>query len=200
MTKLGGVILGFIVLAAIAFASMLSFGPAAPRTMPSSERADDAVTSLPIAQAEGAPLAIPVAGVASDALADTWGDSRDEGARAHQAIDIAAPGGTPVIAAAPGRVEKLFDSAAGGITLYVRSPDRAWTYYYAHLAGYAPGIREGMAVRRGTLLGYVGDTGNAGQGNTHLHFSVNRMRPGDSWSQGEPRNPYPLLAGNALRR
>ncbi|WBH16532.1 M23 family metallopeptidase [Sphingomonas radiodurans] len=200
MTKLGGTILGLIVLAAIAFASMLSFGPAALRPAPPAARPDEVLAPLSIAKAEGAPLAIPVAGFPADALADTWGDSRDEGARVHQAIDIPAPGGTPVVAAAPGRIEKLFNSAAGGVTLYVRSPDRAWNYYYAHLANYAPGIREGMMVRQGTLLGFVGDTGNAGPGNTHLHFAVNRMRPGDSWSQGEPRNPFPLLAGQALRR
>jgi murein DD-endopeptidase MepM/ murein hydrolase activator NlpD len=111
-----------------------------------------------------------------------------------------APAGTPVIAAAPGRVEKLFNSDAGGITIYVRSPDHAWSHYYAHLAGYAPGLHEGMAVERGTLLGFVGNTGNAGAGNTHLHFAIARMRPGDDWHQGEPVNPYPLLAGSAVRR
>ncbi len=196
MTRLGGTILALIVLAAIAFASMLSFGPGAPRPAPT----ETSVAPLVVAPAPGAPLVIPVAGITSDKLADTWGDSRGGGARAHEAIDIMAPGGTPVIAAAPGRVEKLFDSDAGGITLYVRSSDRQWSYYYAHLAGYAPGIREGMAVKRGTLLGFVGDTGNAGAGNTHLHFAVTRMRAGDDWHEGEPVNPYPLLAGSTVRR
>ena len=196
MTKLGATILGLIVLAAIGFASMLSFGPTKPRPAPAAAE----VAPLPVGRAQGASLAIPVAGVPPERLSNTWGDSRSGGSRAHQAIDIISPGGTPVIAAAPGRIEKLFNSAAGGVTLYVRSPDRTWNYYYAHLAGYAPGIHEGMAVKRGTLLGFVGDTGNAGPGNTHLHFGVSRMRAGDRWWQGEPRNPYPLLAGNAQRR
>jgi murein DD-endopeptidase MepM/ murein hydrolase activator NlpD len=109
-----------------------------------------------------------------------------------------APGGTPVVAAAPGNVEKLFYSeGGGGITLYVRSPDRQWGYYYAHLQRYAPGVVEGMPVRAGDLLGYVGDTGNAGTGNFHLHFAMARMQPGDGWWKGQPVNPYPLLAGGS---
>lgn len=190
MTRLGQAILGLILLLAIGFATMLSFGHNAPRTTKPPEPAN-----IPIAPAAGARLAIPVAGVAADQLADTWGQIRDGGARAHQAIDIIAAGGTPVLAAAPGRVEKLFQSAAGGTTLYVRSPNRRLSYYYAHLAGYAPGIREGQGVRTGTLLGFVGDTGNAGAGNTHLHFAVSRMAPHERWWQGAPVNPYPLLAG-----
>ena len=197
MTRLGGTILALIVLAAIGFASMLSFGPG---TRTSRVPANAAVAPLPVQPVTGASLAIPVAGVTADRLTDTWGDSRSGGARAHEAIDIMAPGGTPVIAASSGRIEKLFDSAAGGITLYVRSPDRRWNYYYAHLASYAPGIREGMPVRAGTLLGFVGDTGNAGAGNTHLHFGVSRMRAGDDWHEGQPVNPYPLLAGSAVGR
>ena len=197
MTRLGGTILSLIVLAVIGFASMLSFGPVAPQKRPnfSGDR--------PIPPAEpavAATIGMPVAGVSADQIADSWGDSRGDGTRVHQAIDIPAPGGTPVLAAAPGQVEKLFESAAGGTTLYVRSPGREWIYYYAHLAGYAPGIREGSPVQRGTLLGFVGDTGNAGAGNTHLHFAVNRMAPGERWHQGTPVNPYPLLAGSALRR
>jgi murein DD-endopeptidase MepM/ murein hydrolase activator NlpD len=97
-------------------------------------------------------------------------------------------------------VEKLFHSDAGGVTAYVRSADRRWSYYYAHLAGYAPGLAEGQAVRAGDPIGFVGDTGNAGAGNTHLHFGVSRMAPGDRWSDGEPVDPYPLLAGSAADR
>ena len=158
----------------------------------------------PAAQPEGAPvtlqehglLTVPVQGVERGKITDTWGQSRANGARAHQGTDIMAPGGTPVIAAAPGTVEKLFYSnGGGGITLYERSPDRLWQYYYAHLQGYAPGIHEGQVVQAGELLGFVGDTGNAGTGNFHLHFGVSRMAPGEGWWQGQPVNPYPLLAG-----
>jgi murein DD-endopeptidase MepM/ murein hydrolase activator NlpD len=111
-----------------------------------------------------------------------------------------APGGAKVVAAAPGTVEKLFQSKLGGTTLYVRSLDRRLTYYYAHLAAYAPGLHEGQAVRAGDHLGFVGDTGDAGPGNYHLHFGVERLSPDQHWWQGEETNPYPLLAGNAAPR
>lgn len=160
-----------------------------------------AFTPRPVTLAEHPLLTVPVQGIQRSAIRDTWGESRANGARTHQATDIMAPGGTPVIAAAAGTVEKLYYSnGGGGITLYVRSPDRAWTYYYAHLQGYAPGLHEGQLVLEGELIGFVGDTGNAGTGNFHLHFGMSRMKPGERWWQGEPVNPYPLLAGTAPPR
>ncbi len=141
-------------------------------------------------------LAIPVAGVRPDQLSDTYSQARAGGARVHDAIDIVAPRGTPVVAAAEGTVEKLFFSGGGGgITAYVRSPDRLWIYYYAHLDAYAPGLREGRSVRRGDPIGTVGSTGNANPAGPHLHFAVHRMGPQDRWYQGRAINPYPLLAG-----
>ena len=139
-------------------------------------------------------MAIPVAGVRPTALADTYKQARAGGARIHDAIDIMAPSGTPVVAAAPGRVEKLFNSkGGGGITAYVRSLDGKWSYYYAHMQDYAPGLAEGMPIARGQMIGRVGYTGNANPAGPHLHFSVNRMKPADKFWQGEPVNPYPLL-------
>lgn len=111
-----------------------------------------------------------------------------------------APLGTLVTAAAPGTIEKLFDSAAGGTTLYVRSPQRRVVYYYAHLSGYAPGVHEGQSVRTGQPLGYVGDTGNAGAGNYHLHFGVSLTQPQQRWYQGVDIDPYPLLAAKPAPR
>jgi murein DD-endopeptidase MepM/ murein hydrolase activator NlpD len=140
-------------------------------------------------------LAIPVPGVKPGQLVDTYTQARAGGARSHDAIDIIAAEGTPVVAAADGTVEKLFFSAGGGNTLYVSSPDRRWTYYYAHLQGYAPGLAEGQRVRRGQPIGRVGHTGNAAGAGPHLHFAINRMQPGERWWQGSPINPYPLLAG-----
>jgi len=152
-------------------------------------------------------LAVPVAGVGVEDLVDTYTQSRAAGARAHDlsraagarahdAIDIMAPAGRPVVAAAEGTVEKLFFSeGGGGITAYVRSPDRQWIYYYAHLQAYAPGLREGQRVERGDAIGAVGSTGNAASAGPHLHFAVHRMAPGESWHEGTPVNPYPLLAG-----
>ena len=140
-------------------------------------------------------LAVPVTGVRVDQLTDTFTQSRGDG-RPHDAIDIMAPNGTPVVAAAEGTVEKLFFSeGGGGITAYVRSPDRQWMFYYAHLQDYAPGLREGQHVARGDPIGRVGSTGNANPEGPHLHFAVHRMAPNERWWQGTAVNPYPLLAG-----
>lgn len=161
----------------------------------------DPKSGPPVAIAEGvevgpAGLAIPVSGIKANQLTDTYTQARAGGARVHDAIDIMADEGTPVIAATDGKVEKLFFSnGGGGITIYVRSPDQRWTYYYAHLQGYAPGLVEGQQVMRGQVIGRVGHTGNANAEGPHLHFAINRMDPGQKWYQGEPINPYPLLAG-----
>jgi peptidoglycan LD-endopeptidase LytH len=141
-------------------------------------------------------LAIPVAGVKANQLVDTFTQARAGGSRVHDAIDIMAPTGTPVLAAAAGTVEKIFLSeGGGGKTVYVRSDDGLWSYYYAHLNDYAPGLKEGQRVARGTRLGTVGFTGNANPSGPHLHFAINRMAPGEKWYNGTPVNPYPLLAG-----
>jgi murein DD-endopeptidase MepM/ murein hydrolase activator NlpD len=142
-------------------------------------------------------LAIPVPGVRREALTDTYSAAR-AGGRVHDAIDIMAARGTPVVAAAPGTLEKLFFShGGGGITAYVRSADGAWMYYYAHLDGYAAGLHEGQAIRQGDPIGRVGSTGDASPDAPHLHFAVYRMAPGERWWQGSAVNPYPLLGGKA---
>jgi len=146
------------------------------------------------AAGDGDILEVPIAGVARTALADSWGDPRDNGLRPHHGTDIMAPQMTPVLAAVPGTIEKLFASAAGGTTVYLRTAQRDWTLYYAHLAGYAPGVHEGQVVHTGDVLGYVGDTGNAGAGNYHLHFGMMRTTPDQHWYQGEDVDPWPYLA------
>ncbi|MBC7985220.1 MAG: M23 family metallopeptidase [Sphingomonadaceae bacterium] len=138
-------------------------------------------------------LMIPVLGVTPAALSDTFTQARAGGDRRHDAIDIAAPAGTLVVAAAPGTVEKLFRSDDGGNTVYVRSRDGRFIHYYAHLHGYARGLREGANVETGDPLGAVGASGNADPAAPHLHFSVHRLAPGESWWQGRAVNPYPLL-------
>ncbi|WP_309662866.1 M23 family metallopeptidase [Sphingomonas sp.] len=154
-----------------------------------------------VAIAEGvvvgpAGLAIPVAGVNASQLTDTFTQARAGGSRPHDAIDIMAPAGTPVLAAAAGRIEKLFFSeGGGGISAYVRSDDGRWTYYYAHLQDYAPGLAEGQHIGLGAQIGRVGSTGNASPAAPHLHFAINHMNPGEKWYQGTPINPFPLLAG-----
>ena len=171
---------------------------AAPVTEPVAPgaTAPPASTAPPAAQAPDAPsgLLLPVQGILFSQLRDTFTDARSEG-RVHDAIDIMAPVGRPVVAAAPGKVEKIFFSeGGGGNTVYVRSDDGRWSYYYAHLSAYAPGLREGQRVLRGSPVGYVGFTGNANAAGPHLHFAINRMQPGEKWWQGSPINPYPLLA------
>ena len=136
-------------------------------------------------------LIIPVEGVTRASLRDSFGECR--GMRRHEAIDIAAPLGTPVIAAGDGQVVKLFDSVPGGLTIYQFDPDGTFAYYYAHLDAYAPGLREGAKLQRGDLLGYVGATGNAAGGMPHLHFAIFRLGPERQWWQGEAVNPYLFL-------
>jgi murein DD-endopeptidase MepM/ murein hydrolase activator NlpD len=188
MTRVGWLILALIVLASAAFLAMTSFGPGEGPGNPA------AVAQEPPADS----LVVPVQGVARAAITNSWGDARGGGFRQHHGTDIMAAAGTPVLAAAPGTVEKLFQSEQGGTTLYVRSDDRRWSYYYAHLAGYADGVREGMTVRAGQRIGFVGDSGDAGAGNYHLHFGVARMAAGRRWWEGEDINPYPLLATGRL--
>jgi peptidoglycan LD-endopeptidase LytH len=148
--------------------------------------------------APGASLLIPVAGIRAHQLRDSYHDARS-GGRTHNAIDIMAPAGSPVVAAADGTVHRLREGGIGGIALYQLGTDGRTLYYYAHLQGYAPGVREGLAVRRGEVIAYVGDTGNAGRGNYHLHFSVGRLRDPARWWESDNVNPYPLLAGELAR-
>ena len=186
MNRFGWVLLLLFVLAGATFMFM-----ATP-----SERAPVA-TATPTAAppARVGALVLPVSGVAPARLTDTWGQSRAAGAREHHAIDIMAPRGALVVAAAPGTIEKLFDSHDGGHTIYVRSPDGGIVYYYAHLDGYRAGLAEGQAVKAGEVIATVGSTGNASPDAPHLHFEIKRMAPGEGWWQGREVNPYPLLAG-----
>lgn len=137
-------------------------------------------------------LIIPVAGVRPDQLLDTFDDARSEG-RVHDAIDIPAAAGTSVLAAADGQILKLFQSERGGITIYQLSSDKKLVFYYAHLQQYASNITEGMMVRQGQVIAYVGDTGNAVPGNYHLHFSIAVVADPKRYWEGSNINPYPLL-------
>ncbi|HEX8355718.1 MAG TPA: M23 family metallopeptidase [Pyrinomonadaceae bacterium] len=140
-------------------------------------------------------LLIPVRGVEPGQLQDTFKDSRSAG-RVHDSIDIIAPRDTPVVAATDGRIVKLFRSVKGGMTLYqLASADERYVLYYAHLERYADGLAEGHLARRGETIGYVGDTGNATPGNTHLHFQIYRVEDPKRFWTGENINPYPLLRG-----
>lgn len=163
--------------------------PAAQTTSPAAPAGAAAPAAAP-ALAPG--LLIPVQGVKAASLVNTYDQARGQGRR-HDAIDIMAPRGTPVLASSDGVVMKLFRSKRGGTTLYQMGPDRRTVYYYAHLDGYAPGIAEGQALRRGEVLGFVGNTGDAGPGNYHLHFEVSTTPDPRRYWGGVPQNPYPLL-------
>jgi peptidoglycan LD-endopeptidase LytH len=139
-------------------------------------------------------LLVPVQGISREALQDTFDDARSEG-RVHDAIDIMAPRNTPVVAVEAGRIAKLFTSNLGGLAIYQFDPTETYTYYYAHLDHYAPGLKEGDRVARGQVIGYVGSTGNASPDAPHLHFAITRMGPEKRWWEGQAINPYPVLSG-----
>jgi murein DD-endopeptidase MepM/ murein hydrolase activator NlpD len=137
-------------------------------------------------------LAIPVQGKTARDIPDNFAELR--GARPHEAIDIVAPRGTPVVAVAEGTVKKLFTSVRGGLTVYQFDPEEAYCYYYAHLDRYADGLAEGKRLARGDVVGYVGTSGNAPAATPHLHFTIFRLGPEKRWWEGTPINPYPLWA------
>jgi murein DD-endopeptidase MepM/ murein hydrolase activator NlpD len=137
-------------------------------------------------------LIIPVQGVRPDQLQDTFMDARTEG-RVHDAIDIPAAAGTPVLAVADGEIARLFQSERGGMTVYQFSADKKLMYYYAHLQRYADGLAPGKFAHQGEVIAYVGDTGNAGAGNFHLHFSISVISNPARYWEGTNINPYPLL-------
>ena len=167
-----------------------SASPVLPTPQPS------AINPSPSPQAGEVPplnnLIVPVAGVRPDQLRDTYSESRSEG-RVHDAIDIPAPLDTPVVAAADGTILKLFQSERGGTTIYQLSTDQKFVYYYAHLDRYADGLAEGHFAKQGETIAYVGDSGNAGAGNYHLHFSIAVISDPKHYWQGVNINPYPLL-------
>src|SRR5689334_22045103 len=132
-------------------------------------------------------LLLPIEGVKPDGLQDTFNDARAVGRR-HDAIDIMAPRGTEVHAVEDGTVAKLFTSKAGGLTIYEFDPTQTFSYYYAHLDRYAPGLAEHQTVKRGQLLGYVGSTGNASEDAPHLHFAIARLGTERAWWKGDPIN------------
>ena len=137
-------------------------------------------------------LALPVAGVRKDTLYDSFSDGR--GKRKHEALDIHAARDTPVLAVDDGCVVKLFKSAQGGFTLYQFDRGGRYAYYYAHLERYADGMKEGILLKRGDVIGYVGTSGNASPNAPHLHFAIFRLGPEKKWWQGTPVNPFKVFS------
>ncbi len=137
-------------------------------------------------------LRVPGEGIDLARLRDNFAEKR--GTRVHEAIDILAPRGTPVLAVDDGVVQKLFTSGAGGLTVYQYDPAQEFCYYYAHLDRYAHGLAEGKALKKGDPVGYVGTTGNAPPNTPHLHFTIFKLGDDKRWWEGTPINPYPLWA------
>jgi len=193
---------GFVVLLLGALASMVHFVPAdRPNAPPASEQgAPRAAIATDLPNPSSGAMIVPVFGVQRAQLQDNWGESRGGGTREHRALDIPAARGTPVLAAADGTVEKIFESVPGGHTIYVRLRGGDVVHYYAHLDAYAAGLQEGQQVRQGQPIGTVGSSGDASPDAPHLHFEIKTMQPGDRWWQGTNVNPYPLLAGNSSGR
>jgi len=149
-------------------------------------------STAPAAAFPAGKLMVPVDGMALASIHDTFDQPRGN-ERHHEALDIMAPKGTKVVAAADGKLVKLFTSKPGGLTAYVFDPTEKYAYYYAHLDRYADGLKEGMDVKRGDPIGYVGVTGNSDPNAPHLHFAVFELTPEKQWWKGTPVNPYPLL-------
>ena len=138
-------------------------------------------------------LSSPIVGLKASAIQDTFADARGGGERRHEATDILAPRGTPVVAVDTGIIAKTFNSKPGGLTIYQFDPAQNYAYYYAHLDRYADGLKDGLLVKKGDVIGFVGTTGNADPNTPHLHFAIFELGPEKRWWEGKPINPYPLL-------
>jgi murein DD-endopeptidase MepM/ murein hydrolase activator NlpD len=137
-------------------------------------------------------LSVPIGNLPAAALHDTYAELRG-GTRPHEALDILAPRGTPVLSAAKGRVLKLFNSKPGGLMVYATDSSERFILLYGHLDAYAPGLKDGQALTQGQPIGIVGTTGNAPANTPHLHFAIARAVDVKQWWKGTPVNPYPLL-------
>ena len=149
------------------------------------------VTAEDLAYLRSRKLIVPVAGIRAATIPPSFDDMR--GARRHNALDILAPRGTPVLSADAGTVAKIDTSAGGGLSLYIAGPRERFIFYYAHLNAYRRGIAEGMRIAKGDTIGYVGTTGNAPANTPHLHFAIALADEDKRWWAGTPLDPLPLL-------
>lgn len=167
-------------------------GPAAPAPAPA-----DGSAPRPTADELrwlAASLVIPVQGVRASELHDSFTEARGGGTRSHEALDIPAPRGTPVLSAANGTLRRLFTSHDGGLMIYASDASDRFILMYAHLDRYADGMADGIPLKQGQVIGYVGTTGNAPPNLPHLHFALARG-DGAHWWKGVAIDPYPLLTG-----
>lgn len=137
----------------------------------------------------GASLGFPVAGRTSKHIFSFWGAPRDGGRRTHEGVDIFAAKGTPVVAISDGYVSRIEETRIGGKVIWVRDALRNQAYYYAHLDEFL--TEQGARVMAGDTLGTVGNTGNAINTPSHLHFGIYHIR--------RPRDPFPFIHNIAER-
>jgi murein DD-endopeptidase MepM/ murein hydrolase activator NlpD len=169
-----------------------------PEPEPEPEPKAPATYATPEAALASKSLIIPVEGVDPSRVRDSYTAAR--GGRTHDAVDIMAPRGTPVIAADGGTIVRLRNNEAGGITIYQLDPEERFIYYYAHLDRYQDGLAEGMKIRQGDVLGFVGTTGNAPKDTPHLHFQVMLYRGRGQYWGGEPINPHPFFTRSGQKQ
>jgi murein DD-endopeptidase MepM/ murein hydrolase activator NlpD len=172
-------------------AMLPTIAPASLDSTPALTPPDSSPPAAIPSAADSLSVIVPVQGISPWELRDTFGDPRV--GHAHEALDIMAAGGTPILSATDGRLTKLHLSKAGGIMVYASDASDRYVLMYGHLDRYADGLTEGALLRRGQVIGYVGSTGNVGAAGPHLHFAIARGQPSVAWWKGEPVNPYPLL-------
>jgi peptidoglycan LD-endopeptidase LytH len=174
----------------VALAAITGSKPVAAQVKESGPSADTAKS--PVVELREKGLLFPVADLSIEGLRDTFREPRS-GSRIHNAIDIPAPRGQPVLSTDSGRVLKLHRSAAGGLMVYTTDASERFIYYYAHLDRYRSGLREGTQLARGDTIGFVGTTGNAPANVPHLHFAILRSSNITRWSRGTPVNPFKVF-------
>lgn len=143
-------------------------------------------------------LMVPVEGLTRAGLRDSYAAKR-HGGRIHGALDIMAPRSTPVLAATDHVIGRLFEGPVGGIVIYAYDTEEQFVYYYAHLERYRHGLAVGDRVAKGSVIGYVGTTGNAPPDVPHLHFQVMKRGRGRVWWDGPPINPFSFFASDGIR-
>jgi len=174
--------------------------PAPPPTAPRTSTANGDVSDTTAAGTTASDLAtlsgeliIPVPGVKASELRDTFNELRGGGTRKHEALDIMAPRGTPVLSASAGRILKLHNSVDGGLMVYAADASNRFVLMYGHLDHYADGLRDGLPLRQGEVIGYVGSTGDAAEDAPHLHFAIAHPTDVKLWWTGTAIDPRPLL-------
>jgi murein DD-endopeptidase MepM/ murein hydrolase activator NlpD len=175
--------------------------PLSPAPAPSGDRTAGGATEhdAAVEMLRGRGLLVPVKGISASQIPDTYDAARD-GARVHNAQDILAKRGTPVLSADDGTILHIGTNSLGGNVIWAADPQRRFAFYYAHLDRYAKGLHDGQQISRGDVIGYVGTSGNAPKDTPHLHFQVVRIVSGKRYSDGPPLNPLQFFTQAGITR